>query len=293
MTLTSEPIAPQPPLLKQRLLRLLKGFAFCYLLICLVFSILQTKLIFPGAATQGQRASQHRAGAREELLELKTPAGERVVALFAAAKHADPKSRPTIIFFYGNGMCLANCIRDFCDFRDRGFNIIMADYLGYGMSGGQAGEQGVYASADACWDYLLQSGRVDARKIVPVGWSLGGAAAIDLASRKPAAAVVTLSAFTSMNAMARLITPILPTGLMLKHHFRNDEKLKQIHVPVLIIHGDQDSIIPPAMASALEKAANPPVTRVMIEGADHNNLFEVGGDALIDRITTFINDNVK
>ena len=100
MTDTLTPhVEPKRKTHKQRLLRLLKGFAFCYLLICLVFSILQTRLIFPGAATQGQRASVHRPGAHEELLELKTPAGDRVVALFASAKHEDPKSRPTIIFF--------------------------------------------------------------------------------------------------------------------------------------------------------------------------------------------------
>jgi pimeloyl-ACP methyl ester carboxylesterase len=275
------------------LLRLLKGFVFCYLLICLVLSILQTKLIFPGAATQGQRASIHRPGANEELLELKTPEGERVVALFAAAKHEDPKSQPTIIFFYGNGMCLADCIGAFRDFRERGFNIILPDYLGYGMSGGKPGEKGVYAAADACWEYLVQSGRVDAKKIVPVGWSLGGAAAIDLASRKPAAAVVTLSAFTSMHEMGRIVMPLLPTGLLLQHHFRNDEKIRQIHVPVMIIHGEVDSIIPPMMASKLEQFANPPVTRVVIPGANHNDLFEVGGDEIFDQIASFINEHVR
>lgn len=283
----------KPSKLKRRLLRLLKGFVFCYLLICLVISIFQTKLIFPGTWTQGHRSSQHRPGANEELVQLKTPEGERVVALFAPANREKPETQPTIIFFYGNGMCLADCVGMFRELRDRGFNVIMPDYLGYGMSGGKAGEQGVYAAADASWDYLETSGRVDIKKIVPVGWSLGGAAAIDLASRKPAAAVVTLSTFTSMNDMARIVMPLLPTGLLLQHHFRSNEKIGKIHVPILLMHGDHDSTIPPRMAGDLEKLANPPVTRVMIEGADHNDVFEVGGNELIDRIDSFIREHVK
>lgn len=288
---TSAPVGQ--PVLKRRLLRLAKCFVIAYLLICLVFSILQTKLIFPGSMTQGQRASQHRAGANEELLELKTPEGERVMALFAAAKHEIPFSQPTIIFFYGNGMCLADCIGAFREFQNRGFNIIMADYLGYGMSGGEAGEQGVYASANACWDYLEQSGRVDPKKIVPVGWSLGGAAAIDLATRKPVAGVVTLSTFTSMHEMSRIVMPILPTGKLLKHHFRNDEKIATIHVPKLIIHGANDSIVPASMAAKLEAAAHLPVIRIIIENADHNDLFEVGGMQLFDQVSRFITDHAR
>src|SRR5688572_3165114 len=90
-----------------------------YLGVCLVFSMLQTSIIFPGAASQGQALSVVRPAAGRELLELKTTEGERVAAVFGPAltidgiPRPDAKTRPTILFFYGNGMCMADALGEF------------------------------------------------------------------------------------------------------------------------------------------------------------------------------------
>jgi fermentation-respiration switch protein FrsA (DUF1100 family) len=124
--------------------------------------------------------------------------------------------------------------------------------------------------------------------MVPVGWSLGAAAAIDLASRKPVAGIVTVSAFTSMHDMAHKLLPFMPTSLLLRHHFENERKLRSIDRPIFIAHGKVDDIIPYAMSDRLAKAAKGPVTRMSIDNAHHNDVFEVGGEKLERAIADFI-----
>src|SRR5690349_21834840 len=114
-----------------------------YLGVCLVISMLQTSMIFPGAASQGQQLSIVRPDPSRELLELKTPDGERVAAVFGRAltidgtPRTDANTRPTILFFYGNGMCMADALGEFGKLRRLGNNVMLCDYLGYGMSSGK------------------------------------------------------------------------------------------------------------------------------------------------------------
>jgi fermentation-respiration switch protein FrsA (DUF1100 family) len=264
-----------------------------YLGLAIVLAAFQTKLIFPGASTQGQPQAVVRPSEGAELVTLTTPAGERVVALFGAAETsqgqplADPKSRPTLLFFYGNGMCMADTLGEFMTFRRLGMNVMIPDFLGYGMSGGSPGEAGVYASADACYEHLQHRNDVDAGSIIPVGWSLGAAAAVHLASQHRTRGLVTLSGFTSMADMAHHLFPYMPTSLLLKHHFENERKLRTIKCPVLIVHGTRDRIVPFEMSAKLKNAAGGTVSYMPIEDGDHNDLFDVGGEALFQRIAQF------
>lgn len=261
-----------------------------------MLAALQTSLIFPGAASQGQKQAIVRPSDDEELLSLRTPKGEHVAAIFGKALKAgygrdfreDASDRPTVIYFYGNGMCMADCMGEFLRLRHDGFNVIVVEFVGYGMSSGKPSEEGCYASADAAYDYLLSRNDINRNKIVPLGWSLGAAAAIDLASRKPVAGIVTISAFTSMHDMARKLMPFMPTSLMLRHHFENERKLRSIDVPIFIAHGKLDDIIPYEMSDRLAKVAKGPVTRMTIDDAHHNDVFEIGGGQLEHAIANFI-----
>src|SRR5439155_8969155 len=175
-------------------------------------------LIFPGAATQGHPDAVVRPAGGAQIVSLTASTGDTVTALFGPAltpdgrPHSDALHRPTILYFYGNGMCMADCEGQFEKFRRRGFNMMVPDFLGYGMSGGKPSEQGVYATADACFEHLLTRRDVDAKKIVPFGWSLGSAAAIHLASTRQVPCLVLVSAVTSIADMARSVFPIMPTG---------------------------------------------------------------------------------
>jgi fermentation-respiration switch protein FrsA (DUF1100 family) len=185
-------------------------------------------------------------------------------------------------------MCLADTVGEFAKFRRLGINVMIPEYVGYGMSGGRPSEAGVYATAETAFTYLQSRGDIDPARIIPAGWSLGSAAAIEIATKHSVPKLITLSAFTSMHDMARRVMPIFPTSILLEHHFRNEEKLRNIACPILIIHGRSDSIIPFAMSKKLEAAAKGPVKRIAIDEADHNDLFEIGGEEMFKAIGEFL-----
>jgi fermentation-respiration switch protein FrsA (DUF1100 family) len=265
-----------------------------YLGLAAVLFLIQDSYIFPGATTQGLQDALLTQGTDNELVSLRASDGTRIVALYGTALQSDGQALvdnrkcPTVIFFYGNGACMAYSTDVFDHVRRLGANIIIPDYEGYGMSGGKPSESGCYAAADAAYDYLLNRKDIDAKRIVPMGWSLGAAVAIDLASRRPAAGLVTISAFTNLRDMAHQFVPWLPMSMILKYRFDNLGKLARIFCPIFIVHGTRDEIIPPRMAGQIAAAAKGKVSRYDVLDAGHNDIFEVGGKELWNRLGEFI-----
>jgi uncharacterized protein len=255
---------------------------------------IQDNFIFPGASTQGQRDALLTQGANDEMLSLHTADGARIAALFGKALQsdgqplADSRLCPTVIYFYGNGSCMAYSTDVFDHVRRLGVNIIIPDYEGYGMSAGKPSESGCYAAADVAYDYLLGRKDIDAKKIVPMGWSLGGAVAIDLAGRRLTAGLVTISAFTNLRAMAHQFAPWAPLSMVLKYRFDNLSKLSSIYCPIFIAHGMLDELVPPQMADQLAAVAKGEVTRYAVMNAGHNDIYDVGGEELWNRLGEFM-----
>ena len=291
---------PKPRSRARRILRIsLRIVLGVYFGLAILLAAFQTYLIFPGAATQGRADSIVRPFAGSEIVELRAKSGDKVVAMFGPAMgrdqkpRADANTRPTILYFYGNGMCMADCEGEFLKFRHRGFNVMVPDFVGYGMSGGKPSEQGVYATADAAFEHLLSRGDIDKDKIVPMGWSLGAAAAIHVASTRKVPCLVTVSAFTSMGDMGQHMFPFMPTRLLLRHHFENEQKIRDIRVPIFMAHGTNDDIIPFAMHGRLIAAAGGPVTKYVVEGGKHNDVFDVGGEPMMDAIAAFVDEHAR
>lgn len=246
---------------------------------------LENALVFPGSATQGRPYAVIEPG-DAELVRLCLADGTPIVAEFGKALGEDGRvapdapSRPTVIFFYGNGSFAAGMTSIFNRYRHLGMNIIIPDYPGYGMSGGRPSEASSYRTADAVYDYLLGRPDVDPARIVAAGWSMGSGVAVDLASRRPVCALELVSAFTSLTATAHRLYPWLPTSLLLKSHFNSLSKIPRVTCPILLIHGRQDGLVPATMSDALAAKAGGRVTLLKIEGAGHNDVFEVGGNPL-------------
>jgi uncharacterized protein len=250
----------------------------------------ENRLVFPGSATQGQSYSVIPADAHHELVTLATRDGTRIQAVFGRAELAGggaatgTVSRPTVIFFYGNGAFAAGMMGEFRRFQLIGANVIMADFPGYGMSAGRPSEAGFYATADAEYDYVTSLPGIDPERIVACGWSMGGAVAIDLAVRRKVAALVTISAFTSIPALGHSLAPWLPAKLVLRSRFDNLAKISSVKCPILIAHGAIDNIVPPPMADELAAAVRSKVILLKLEGASHNDVFDVGGETLWDAL---------
>lgn len=273
-----------------------RALAIIYLIFGAVMFSLQTRIIFPGQDTQGQPYAEVRPRAGTELVPLQTEDGVRVVALSGPAlgpdgrpdRHAD--DRPTLLWFYGNAMCLKDTEGKFEQFRRMGINVMIPDYVGYGMSGGKPSERGCRQTADAAYEYLVRTRGARPDRIVAGGWSLGGAVAIDLASRREVAGLIVFSAFTSGVDMARRIAPFLPASLLLRHRFDSIRKIPTIACPILIGHGRRDGIVPFDMGERLARAARAPVTTLWVDDADHNDFFAVAGRRVDRAMIRFIDE---
>jgi uncharacterized protein len=277
-----------------RLRRLAWKLLRIYLLVILVLALFQKKLIFIGTSTQGRPEAQV-SPVDSELVHLRAPDGTAITGLFGQAmNNANPATAPTILWFYGNAMCMNDALPEFLLFRRLGANVLLIDYLGYGMSGGDASEEGCYQAAEAGYQYLLTRSDIDTHKLIPAGWSLGGAVAIDLAARHAGdahiAGVMTFCTFTSMADVGQYHYPFVPVKLLLTQRFNSEEKLPRIRVPILIGHGCHDSIVPYAMSDRLAKAAGGKVTRLTCTHADHNDFFDVAADQFPAAVTVFLQD---
>jgi pimeloyl-ACP methyl ester carboxylesterase len=287
--------------LRRALWRVGRVLLAVYLGIILVFAVLQTWLIFPGQSTQkAVDACITRTPPGVELLSLPTADGRTVAAVFAPALDADgradpdPSRRPTVIYFYGNASCLNYSWTEISFFRKLGCNVLVPEFVGYGMSPGSPSESAHYLTADAAWDYLRTRGDVDPKRIVAAGWSLGAAAAVDLASRRPeVAGLITLSAFTSMLDMAHNAYPWVPSRLILKHHFENERKMGRVNCPALVVHGRLDSIVPARMAERLAAAPPRRADVVYLETAGHNDVFDADSEVLKETVAAFLDRTAR
>ena len=194
----------------------------------------------------------------------------------------------TVILFHGNGGNLTDRIEKLALLHSLNLNVFAIDYRGYGRSEGRPGESGLYADADAAYDYLCREKGAEPESIVLYGESLGGAVAVDLASRKPVGAVILESAFTSAKDMARKVIPFLPPGLYLKSKLDSAGKIKAIDAPLLIIHGTRDTTVPVEHARRLYEKAVQPKTLVEIPGAAHNDISVVSEQVYMQSLREFL-----
>jgi fermentation-respiration switch protein FrsA (DUF1100 family) len=291
-----------PPLpLRRRLPRTVGRFLLaCVIIYAVIIGTLyfqQGHLIFGGSNLQGNPDTKVVPVPGAELITLRTAGGDTIYAVFGAALtpagRPDPRAahRPSLLYFYGSGSTLSSATEQIERLRRLGANVMVPEYVGYGMSGGTASEANCHATADAAYAYLLSRKDVDPKRIVAVGSSLGGAMAIDLASRKPVAGLMTFMTFTSMAEMSNREWPIIPLPLVrviLKHPFLNESKIAKVHCPVFIVHGLADTKIPYSMSDRLAAAAGGPVTRLAVQGAGHGDLFIVGRDRVYPAIGAFL-----
>ena len=262
------------------------------------FSRLKTVLIFPGSRWKTTEDALVRTYEGSSMLSRTTSSGDQVGLLFGAGQPSAVKLSPPapgtwyLVYFYGNGMCLETSSCEFAQFRQLGYNVLIPEYPGYGMSSGRASESGCYEAADAAYHYLTETLHAHPAQIVVAGWSLGAAVAIDLAARKQVAGLIVLGAFTNIPEQAHAMLPWVPRSLvrlLVRERFDNVSKIRQVTCPIFIGHGTQDELVPFAMAERLAQAARQrgPVTFLPIQGCSHNGIFEASRGCVWTAIKDF------
>ncbi len=215
-----------------------------------------------------------------DVLKLPTADGTLISAVHLPAS----RTAPVVLFSHGNGEDLGILLPLLEAFRRRGVSVFAYDYPGYGTSGGRPSEKGVYASADAAYRYLTEVLAVPPERVILYGRSVGSGPAFWLAERFPVAGIVTEGAFTST---FRVIpwTRFLPGD-----RFNNLTRLDGLTVPLLLVHGTRDEIIPFSHALQLADRAGTLTRFLWVDGAGHNNLIEFAGPAYWDAVLAFIRE---
>ena len=213
-----------------------------------------------------------------------TPDGIKIHAWFAPAESA----RATLVISHGNAGNISHRYLLLRSLQKHRYHVLMYDYRGYGRSEGTPSEDGIYIDGRAAFDYVLTLPGVDSAQTFLWGTSLGGAVAVDVAIHRPVAGVILESTFTSAKDVARVFYPFLPVQYFLQTKLNSIDKIRTLHVPVLVVHGSHDTIIPVGFGRQLFQAANEPKEFYEISGADHDDTFFVGGEEYFDRIDRFV-----
>jgi len=200
-----------------------------------------------------------------------------------------PKATTTLLWSHGNAGNIGHRLENIRLLHDKvGINVFIFDYRGYGRSEGRASEEGTYRDAEAALEYLRASKGMEPRQILFFGRSLGAAVAAELAGRADCLALILETPFASIPEMARIAFPWLPIGHLLRTRYDVIEKVKRVRAPVLVIHGDQDDVVPFEQGRQVFAAAPSPKEFYTIRGAHHNDTYLVGGDAYFTRLKEFI-----
>jgi uncharacterized protein len=177
-----------------------------------------------------------------------------------------------LIYFHGNAGNLSwrgNSI--FILAGALGQSVLIIDYPGYGKSSGRPSEAGCYAAADAAYEWVTKTQRIEAENILLYGGSLGGGVAVDLASRQPHRALILVKTFTSLPDVGASKMPYFPVRLLMRNQFNSLSKLSRCKQPIFIAHGDADTLVPYSQGKRLYEAAPGPKEFLTLPGADHND----------------------
>lgn len=202
-----------------------------------------------------------------EVEDIPTEDGEHLVAWY----WPPAPGCPVMLFMHGNASRLDRDQARYDHIRAHGYGLLAPAWRGYAGSSGKPSEKGLHLDAKAAWNWLVAQGYAP-DGIVLHGYSIGSGPAVRLASEVDAGALVLESPFYSMKALVALRSGFLPADLVLRHPLRSDKYIADVHEPLLIAHGGQDKLIPPAESRRLFDAANEPKTYRLFDTAGHNSL---------------------
>lgn len=213
--------------------------------------LVQRKIMFPRYMIDVPAESEVNVPGMEKIW-LKTGRGTIESWYLPAVTKPGALPRPAVIFAHGNGELIDFWPVELKGFTRFGIGVLLVEYPGYGRSKGTPSQSSITETFVTAYDMLTARADVDASKIILVGRSLGGGAVCALAAKRPAAALILMSTFTSARSFA---TKYLIPGFLVRDPFDNLSVVRSFYGPVLIMHGKRDEVIPYKHGLALYRAA--------------------------------------
>jgi fermentation-respiration switch protein FrsA (DUF1100 family) len=254
-------------------IKLALGVAAAYVLIGVAGYLAQRKLMyFPDSS----RTSPAAVGLPEvEERVLKTPDGARVIAWYGKAR----PGQPTLLYFHGNGGSLAIRAERIRRFMAEGWGVYMMTYRGYGGGTGSPSEVNNVADARLAYGALVEEGVAPA-SIIAYGESLGTNIATRVAVERPVGGLILDAPYTAIVDVAAGAYPFLPVRYFLSDRYETNRYIARVKVPLLILHGERDPVIPVAMGKELYRLANEPKRIVLFPNGHHSDLYIDGNNAI-------------
>ena len=221
----------------------------------------QRAILFPAPPLAGAPARPSDA----QVIRLDTPAGQ-VEAWYLPPLGSPAAPAPLLLFAHGNGELIDYWPADFRVPRQWGMAVLLVEYPGYGRSEGRPTRGSVTAAVLAAYDWAAGQPGIDGRRVVGYGRSLGGGAVAELAEARPIAALILESTFSSVHAFARRFGA---PAFLVRDRFDNVKAVRRLAMPLLILHGAADQIIPVSHARALHVAR--PASELVLLPCAHND----------------------
>lgn len=194
---------------------------------------------------------------------------------------ANPQAKYTILFSHGNAEDLGTLLPFLKLFQQHGFAILAYDYQGYGTSDGKSSEKNTYQDIESAYHYLTKTLGLSSQNIIVYGRSIGSGPSIYLATQFPIRALILESPFVS----AFRVQTALPLPF---DKYPNLKQITKISVPLLVIHGNNDNVVPLWHGKKIFSAAKGPKQAYWVEGANHNNILQTAQNRYWQTLDSFI-----
>ena len=241
-----------------------------YVLVVAGCAAFQRSLLYFPASELPPRSAVGAEHMRE--VHLDTDDGLSLISWYAPAQ----SGQATIVYFHGNAGSIANRMHKTRAFTAAGYGLLLVEYRGYGGNPGSPTEDGFYADARAAYSFLHDSEDFHPSAIVVLGESLGTGVAVWLAHNRPVGAVILEAPYTSIPDVAQRAYFFLPARPLVRDRFDSLSRIAEIAAPLLIVHGERDSVIAVDFGRTLFDAAREPKEAHFLEGAGHNNMPDFG-----------------
>lgn len=250
--------------------RPIKSLVLIYLLLCLFALVFSNMVLFqPPKAKYTTDIDGFDLIAR--------PNGEQVAIYY----HPATAGMPTLLWSHGNAEDIGYLQERLGSFRAEGYGILAYDYPGYGRSDGKPNEQGCYEACEAAYLHLTQKINISPEHIIIYGQSVGSGPSVKLASEKPCAGLMLVSPFISAFRTVTRV-PLFPGD-----QFKNIHRIGDVKVPLLVVHGDRDQVIPQWHGKKLYELHPGPKMWAGIDGAGHNDIYILATDEIMQSLARF------